>query len=56
MADFAALAEGRSKAQADQSERGEKNCFAGRMREPNVAVLRRTKFLPINFVKAISYW
>ncbi len=55
-ANFAeALAEGRSKAQAN-SLKGEKklplpaSCVSRNM------ALRRTKFLPTNFVKAISYW
>lgn len=55
-ANFAeALAEGRSKSAGQQSERGEKLPLPASCVSRNMA-LRRTKFLPTNFVKAISYW
>lgn len=54
-ANFAeALAEGRSKAQAN-SLKGVKTALLASCANRNMA-LWQTKFLPINCVKAISYW
>lgn len=55
-ANFAeALAEGRSKAQANSLKGVKKLPLPASCVSRNMA-LRRTKFLPINFVKAISCW
>lgn len=55
-ANFAeALAEGRSKAQANSLKGVKKPLLLASCANRNMA-LRQTKFLPINCVKAISYW
>ncbi|EHU95522.1 kdpB domain protein [Escherichia coli DEC3F] len=55
-ANFAeALAEGRSKAQANSLKGVKKRPLPASCVSRNMA-LRRTKFPPINCVKAISYW